>query len=333
MVIKKVPAAKRLHYFTGQLLVDDDFTAEQDYHVGGSRRHASTLHTWGVIAGLDVVQQGEHEIGVTAGTAIDASGRQIVLQSGERLAVEPAATLTAYVVVSAAEGAEDVDRSTEEENYTRTTEYTVLQIGPDAPALDGSVVQLAKLQLDASGRIASIDTSVRRSAGSLIAPASVGNPHLADGTVTLPKLHATLRSGWIRMPFKPSFFDESGAGAKSFLIGVTKARCDAQGAKGTMAIPVPAGANRLKTFVLAGMRNSGQLNIELWRCGWNNKKNQADAEQLLPADKTKIRGAPFNLRVPIDKPLDSETNAVAVYVEAVGESEINLVAAEFEWSV
>jgi hypothetical protein len=133
------------------------------------------------------------------------------------------------------------------------------------------------------------------------------------------------------LPFKPSFFEESGA--KGFLIGVTKARCDAQGAKGTMSIAVPPGANKLKSFVLAGARNAKSLNIELWRCGWNTKGNKADAEQLLPPDKKTILGAPFNTNIPINRPLDPETSAVALYVEAVGEAEINLVAAEFEWSL
>jgi len=332
MATKKIAGAKQLHYFTGQLLAEDDFTAQQQYHLDASRRHATTLHSWGVVGGLDVVQQGDREIGVTPGTAIDAMGRQISIDAPQRITIEPSASLTAYVVACYAEGTEESDRASEGEGYTRNTEYAVLQASGAAPAQDGSVVYLAKLTLDAGGRVTGIDTSVRRSAGSLIAPASVATPHLSDGSVTLPKLHPTLRSGWVRMPFKPSFFDESGAGARSFLIGVTKARCDAQGAKGTMAIPVPPGVNKLKTFVLAGMRNAKQLNIELWRCGWN-KQNRADAEQLLPPDKKTIMGAPFNASFPVNKPLDAETNAVAVYVEAVGESEINLVAAEFEWSI
>jgi hypothetical protein len=332
MAIKKVRSAKSLHYFNGQLLSEDDFLAQQAYHQEAAHRHANSLHTWGVVAGLDVVQQDDRTIGVTPGAAIDASGRQITIDSLQQLPVESNADLAVHVAVAYEQGAEDSDRSSEDGNYTRTTEYASLQTLPDAPAPDGSVLYLAKVRLDKSGLITAIDTSVRRSAGAVIATGSVLTAHLADGSVTLPKLHPAIRSGWTRLPFKPSFFDESGSNARSFLIGVTKARCDAQGAKGTMAIPIPPGANTLKTFVLAGARNTKQLNIELWRCGWITNANRADAEQLLPPDKKAIVGAPFNVSVPINQPLNTFTSAVAVYVEAVGEAEINLVAAEFGWS-
>lgn len=332
MAIKKVRSAKYLHYFNGQLLSEDDFLAQQAYHQDVARRHTKTLHSWGVIAGLDVVQQDEHTIGVTPGAAIDSSGREIMVDAFQQVPVERNNNLVAHVVVAYDEGAEDSDRSSEGGNYTRTTEYASVQTLADAPALDGSVLYLAIVRQDITGRIIAIDASVRRSAGSLIGPGSVVTAHLSDGSVTLPKLHPAIRSGWMRMPFKPSFFDETGGNARSFLIGVTKARCDAQGAKGTMAIPVPPGANMLKTFVLAGARNTKQLNVELWRCGWVGNANRADAEQLLPPDKKTIVGAPFNASIAINKPLHSDLNAVAVYVEAVGEAEINLVAAEFGWS-
>jgi len=80
---------------------------------------------------------------------------------------------------------------------------------------------------------------------------------LADGAVTRPKLHPSVRAGFVRLPFKPSSFIEAEPTARNFVIGVTKTYCDARGATGTMGIPVPPGATRLKTVVIAGAINTG----------------------------------------------------------------------------
>ncbi len=48
------PPVKRPHYFTGQILSADDFTAEQEYHIGKQRRHNLHCHGFGVVHGLKV---------------------------------------------------------------------------------------------------------------------------------------------------------------------------------------------------------------------------------------------------------------------------------------
>jgi len=48
------PPVKRPHYFTGQMLSADDFTAEQEYHIGKQRRHNLHCHGFGVVHGLKV---------------------------------------------------------------------------------------------------------------------------------------------------------------------------------------------------------------------------------------------------------------------------------------
>ena len=75
----------RNHYFTGKLLVERDFTDEQRYYVEKLRHHNQRLHGWGVVCGLKVKQHENQAcqnrfVCVTAGTAIDCCGREIIVR-------------------------------------------------------------------------------------------------------------------------------------------------------------------------------------------------------------------------------------------------------------
>ena len=68
---------KRLHYFDHQFLREDDFTDEQEYHMGMTRLHNRLLHTWGIADGLEVeFETGASAVTVRSGTAVDSQGRQ-----------------------------------------------------------------------------------------------------------------------------------------------------------------------------------------------------------------------------------------------------------------
>lgn len=72
----------RPNYYAGQYLLEDDFELEQQYHVDRLRRHHRLLHVAGIVHGLEVSwvdSPTNTKLQVTAGTAIDADGRQIVL--------------------------------------------------------------------------------------------------------------------------------------------------------------------------------------------------------------------------------------------------------------
>jgi hypothetical protein len=77
----EVPAREgpdRLNYVQGTLLDSQDFTAEQNYHRGRLKRGLEYLFGPGTVAGLDILwRDGEQEIAVTPGLAIDPLGRLI----------------------------------------------------------------------------------------------------------------------------------------------------------------------------------------------------------------------------------------------------------------
>jgi len=320
---------KRPNYFSGQLLDDDDFKAEQDYHLSLQRRHVSAFHGTGVV-GFEVEAQGDRAVLVRPGVAIDRLGREIVLDAPQVVSLPDLAPgPPVYLTVEYQEDVEESDREGDEAGaFGRTCEFARLQTAPVRPADDAATVPLARLEIDGAGRIASIDLAVRRLASSRIAPGAIRTEQLADASVTKDKLDPSLRTGWLRLPFKPSPFSEAGEVARTFVIGATRTYCDAKGAKGTMAIAVPPGMRRLKTFVLAGPRNEAGLDLGLYRCGWNVAKN-AREEEVLERALPGARATPFNLTVPVDWTLEW-SHALAIYLHAKGDAEISLVAAEFE---
>ena len=74
---------KRLNYFTGQFLEATDFTTEQDYHIDMRRAGNRALYySAGILDGGFVVEPaGNNAITVSAGIAVDANGRELVIIS------------------------------------------------------------------------------------------------------------------------------------------------------------------------------------------------------------------------------------------------------------
>lgn len=78
----EIPALCRNNYFTGKLLTEHDFKAEQRYFFDKLRLHHLALHGWGVVCGLKVKPHPHcpHlRIIVEPGLAIDGCGREIRL--------------------------------------------------------------------------------------------------------------------------------------------------------------------------------------------------------------------------------------------------------------
>ena len=69
----------RVRYYTRQFLRTADFVDEQAYHVAMQRRHNLAGHTWGIVRGLDVEQDKDARLGISAGAAIDGYGRYVIL--------------------------------------------------------------------------------------------------------------------------------------------------------------------------------------------------------------------------------------------------------------
>jgi len=80
--------AKRLKYFNGQLLKQEDFTDEQAYHRSMRQRHNTGVHTPGVVAGLKVDAASATSVVVGTGWAVDQNGREIVLGATVNLNID-----------------------------------------------------------------------------------------------------------------------------------------------------------------------------------------------------------------------------------------------------
>ncbi|GAA5193509.1 hypothetical protein GCM10023322_55690 [Rugosimonospora acidiphila] len=71
--------AKRVRFFDGQFLQDQDLIDEQKYHLDRERRTLREFGVPGVLTGLQVTTSAPYEMTISTGTAVDALGRFIVL--------------------------------------------------------------------------------------------------------------------------------------------------------------------------------------------------------------------------------------------------------------
>lgn len=163
---------KRLKYYNGQFLREQDFTAEQEYHLDRMRRHAGQLHTPGIADGLNVTATvGAVSAVVTPGTALDREGRQIFLREPYNVAFESSHS-GQWVLVVIAYAQEPADEATVGDvGMTRWLERpevtVVLESGAPPPDVR---IRLARLRIAGNGTIAEHDSTVRTPAGARVRP-------------------------------------------------------------------------------------------------------------------------------------------------------------------
>ena len=158
---------KRLKYYNGQFLRQEDFIEEQAYHLDRLRRHLRQLHTPGIAEGLTVTADvGDSEVTVQPGTAIDNEGRPIVLVAPRTVSVGTAVGKPVLVVITYRERPA-VPATVGDEKDTRWLEDPEVEVIPESGAPPTDLhIRLARLHLDSESRIeAPQDTSVRTSAG------------------------------------------------------------------------------------------------------------------------------------------------------------------------
>jgi hypothetical protein len=183
---------KRLNYFNYQFLVENDFTDEQDYHLGMRRRHNMDLHSWGVADGLEVSKTGDKEVTISPGMALDNIGREIILMDPLPVDLTSFGTnANIHLTVAYEDVFDETDRYTSGgvDDYTRTTERPKMEGKTTVPG-DGSVIDIALVKLDGSGNVNTIDDSVKKHVGSKIATGTVGTDELAQNAVTREKIAA-----------------------------------------------------------------------------------------------------------------------------------------------
>jgi hypothetical protein len=180
-----MPEIKRPNYFNNQFLLERDFNDEQSYHEQKRRLHNRRLHAWGVADGFTVLRADANRVAISAGTALDNLGREIIFDAGSHTLVTAGSNIDVYLTIAFREVQDPADHYTEGgvDNYTRFTERPIVADSPTPPPADGSVILLARIRLDQGGAIDlanPIDENVRTLAGAKIAPRSIRATHLAD---------------------------------------------------------------------------------------------------------------------------------------------------------
>jgi hypothetical protein len=160
---------KRLNYFTGQFLQQEDFTAEQEYHVDRQRRHSRLFHTPGIADGLNVTADaGATEVVVSSGTAADGEGRQIVLTENRTVRLEGFANQQLLLVISYREQPSD-PATVGGGGDTRWHENPLIEAVPVAGAPpERTHIRLAGITTGPGGAITAHDSTVRVRAGAQV---------------------------------------------------------------------------------------------------------------------------------------------------------------------
>lgn len=170
---------KRLRYFDGQFLKDQDFIDEQKYHVDRTRRLSRSLQVSGVSEGLAVTVAGSDRVTVNPGTGVDPKGRLIVLATPEGVSLVSYRNQTVSLLISYQEI--EADRAQEgTEGNRRWHEKPLIQVAlPGTTAVSEAIV-LANLNVDKDGVI-KVDNSVRQYSGVYLPAAGGKGPILRSG--------------------------------------------------------------------------------------------------------------------------------------------------------
>jgi hypothetical protein len=310
---------KRLKYFTNQFLRQQDFDAEQKYHIEMRRRHNRHLHGWGVVEGLAVRKKGETQIVIEPGVAIDREGREIVLENPVTRDLSSFQRNShTYITIAYGEEMADSDRYSSGgiEDYTRTTESPLIHEKKDEPATDGSVVTLARVRINENGHVQEV----------------------VEGNLRVMLRTRSSAAGWVRMAFKPVRYEprrighealsgEAWEAGSGFIVNLASAACE-KSAHGSMAIPTPPGASKVLAFRICGT-TGGKVEVELVRGGWSRQAGKGEAESLL---KRSLNQASFDEHVEIAEDLQhlGDLDTLSVYVHVEGQADIWLVAVRFE---
>jgi len=145
---------KRIKYFDGQLLTEEDFEAQQQYHRLMQLQHNKHFYTWGVVGGLKVNKISDTKIEIEPGVALDQEGREIILAKKKEVILESPSPNKKYVVTITYKEQEKKDK---EGNVHRIIEDCSIEAKTvtDFPKNInyGISIVLAKIELNADGKI------------------------------------------------------------------------------------------------------------------------------------------------------------------------------------
>ncbi|MEE4216421.1 MAG: hypothetical protein V2I48_02330 [Xanthomonadales bacterium] len=323
---------QRPHYYRGQLLLEDDFLAEQNYHVNARLRHNLHLHGWGVVHGLTISRETGNAVKIAPGFAVDALGREILVTEYQHLSVAdfgPNELLTIGLTYQEAAGSPENGAARPQnlqDFYALVTAFRASE--------KGETLSLGRIQLDPQGEIGEDAIDYEETTYLRI---------LAPGSITRKELHPELRTGWVRMPFRAHPLVNLPEGEAEmppmFRVGATEALSPSpkeagekdRGAAGTMAIPIPPNATRVTRLRIAGSQNDGEILLELFKGGWDTVKKQHVREKLLE-EKIASGEKWFEETFPIENTsLDPEYNTLVLWLRGTRRTAVSMVAVEFAY--
>jgi len=162
----------RVNYFDRQFLKVDEFKDEQAYHLDARRRLTRAFQDWGIVKGLEVRVVDPITVSVSPGLAVDALGREMVVDKEVRVRVPYGeGPKPVYVTIAYKEQLDPDSRSGSAgapKTETRMRELADFAGSTVMPADDGSCVLLAQFTQDGNrpaGQV--LDGGVRRLAGAL----------------------------------------------------------------------------------------------------------------------------------------------------------------------
>ncbi len=312
---KQLKIDNRPNYYKGQLLLKEDFFAEQSYHINARRRHNLRLHGSGVVSGLEVHRRNDTSVTVQPGYAIDTNGQEIFLESIEEIDLSEFGSndiVNVSLIYQEGESTEGVAKNSDVETNAIAAYAVILTA---TAKTDSSGVLLARVKLDSHKKVKDegVDYSETQYAGTV-----------------LPR-------GWVRMPFRPIAIANIPEGEDeippAFRIGATealspkseKSESKDKGAAGTMDLPIPPSVNKLYRFRIAGSRNEGKITFNLLCGGWDPKKN--DHVHKVLVEET-ISGAPFLQTYDVGVNINPEYSALSIWLRCTKRAAISLIAVE-----
>jgi len=317
---------QRPHYYRGQLLLEDDFRAEQNYHVDARRRHNLHVHGSGVVQGLEVTRKTGNSITINAGYAIEDSGQEVFLDQSKEVDLgEFGPNDKIRVSLKYEEAGDDAEKQIRRECLAVIMATRVSE--------GSSGLTLATVTLDGKAKIGedSIKNS-QKTYGRIPAP----------GPITSEPLAANLKKGWLRIPPRPDPLvnvpKELGLAEKppGFRVGATTALSPDsknagekdRGAAGTISIPIPPGVIQVTRLRIAGEENEGEIYLAFFRGTWDKDKKAHHRDEL--AIKTISTRGPFIETIEIkDATLDPEWQTLSLRLIGTRRTQISLVAVEF----
>jgi hypothetical protein len=322
-VQKKQLITRKPAYRHGQLLLEDDFIAEQQFHSDARYLHARHMHGFGVTHGLEVTRAGDLAISVSPGFAVDRRGHEIELRDAEALEMHglPAGTLAWVTIGYRTERVHDADN--------RIDCYAHLQVGTGVERDD---VRLARVQLDERGRLGHNAINHHERDHLKIA--------LAPGSVTPEALDAQLRTDWITMAFHPLGIPRDETDAQPpFRVGATRAvahkewngRPNVQGAAGTMTIVLPPGVRHVHRLRVAGTECEKTMTVTLVKGGFDPQTMRHLRDEIATLE---VKPGPFCDTVEVQeahRSLRDRHRTLSVDVRSQGFVSISLVSVEVSY--